>query len=101
MPNFNEDYLQRSETEQENIRASIRQLLESAIIQVTFIKKDGTERVMKCSNHAKFMPAVDRNSKKQSSAEAVTVWDIEADDWRSFRYDRVRSLKLDTYIEHP
>ncbi len=71
--------------------------LKEGEVVVTFKKKDGTERVMKCTksftlipeaNHPKAensTPKVDENGNPIIS-DLITVWDVEKSGWRSFDY---------------
>ncbi len=74
----------------------IENLKEGEVV-VTFKKKDGTERIMKCTksftlipeaNHPKAensTPKVDENGNPIIS-DLITVWDTEKSGWRSFDY---------------
>jgi hypothetical protein len=74
----------------------VEKLKEGEVV-VTFKKKDGTERVMKCTksftlipeeNHPKAensTPKVDENGNPIIS-DLITVWDVEKSGWRSFDY---------------
>lgn len=59
--------------------------------EVKFTKADGTERTMLCTLKDEYIM-------KESAGESVkrpetqVVWDIEKEDWRSYRYDRVKSI---------
>ena len=70
-------------------------LLRESIITVTFKKLDGDERVMTCTKSFDVIPEDMRpKTNKESKQGTVTVWDVNAKGWRSFRYDRV------TKVEH-
>ena len=72
--------------------------LRKGICKVTFTKKDGTERVMRCTLDlgqvpAEHMPKSDGNTVTEESKgplETVRVFDIEKEGWRSFRLDSVK-----------
>lgn len=74
-------------------------LLKERAVTVTFIKKDGTERVMKCSLSEEFVPFSEidasSNGTRKKSDEALAVYDIESDGWRSFRWDSIVSIAFD------
>ncbi len=71
------------------------------IVIVTFTKKDGSERVMKCTKSMDLIPP-DKHPKPLAEGEepkpvsdvVCNVWDLEKGGWRSFRYDSVISVKL-------
>lgn len=80
--------------EQKNV---LKKLLSENIMQVEFEKADGSLRKMKCTLNEKFLPApvasdeeVNRNRKPNE--EVQVVWDVESNGWRSFRYDRIKSM---------
>lgn len=69
----------------------IRTALAKGVLKVKFLKKDGTERDMKCTLQADFLPVQEstKESSKASSDESIAVWDIEKSAWRSFRLDSI------------
>lgn len=65
-------------------------------VEVTFIKTDGTERVMRCSLKPDVLVehvSVSSHHKKMSD-EVVNVIDLDKKEWRSFRVDSVKSFKV-------
>jgi hypothetical protein len=65
---------------------------------VTFTKKDGTERNIKCTLVESRIPSDKKPKNKTvgvSSDEAIRVFDLEKQDWRSFRWDSVKSFGFD------
>lgn len=70
----------------------IKQLREETLI-VTFTKLDGDERIMTCTKSFDVIPESQRpKTDKESKPGTVTVWDVNANSWRSFRYDRVKAV---------
>ena len=69
-------------------------------VTVTFIKKDGTERVMECTTSEKLVPpepvveAATPKREKKPNEDVMPVYDLEAKGWRSFRWDSVKSVVL-------
>lgn len=59
---------------------------------VTFTKKDGTERKMLCTLKSEVLPRNDKRDERQRSEEALSVWDIEKESWRSFRFDSIKYI---------
>ena len=72
-------------------------LLRSEIVELTFTKKDGTERVMKCTLAEQKIPAENapKGSERAKSDEAVAVFDLENQGWRSFRWDSLKNIKFE------
>lgn len=65
---------------------------------VTFTKKDGSERAMRCTLVEAKIPK-DKQPKTEgtagsSSGSAVRVFDTEKSEWRSFRWDSVTKVEF-------
>ena len=76
-----------SETMKAMILYSLRKF---PVTKITFTKKDGTERVMRCTLMESALPPRDSDAQeKPHSPDVQPVWDIEAGGWRSFRWDSV------------
>ncbi len=62
-------------------------------VSVTFRKKDGSERVMKCTKSFDIIPEEFQPKKSGESAasntDLITVWDTEKTGWRSFDWKSV------------
>jgi hypothetical protein len=70
--------------------------LRSGVITVTFTKVDGTERVMECTLLPQYLP---ENYKSMSApmltedvGNSISVWDVNAGGWRSFRVSSVKAI---------
>ena len=62
--------------------------------QVTFIKRDGTQRVMLCTLQPDYLPEQkDLEEQLNDDPNLITVWDLEKKDWRRFRFDTVVHFK--------
>ena len=68
-------------------------MLEQSIVEVTFMKKDGTERVMNCTLLEDYLPET-TGAGRSAGSDALAVFDVDADGWRSFRWDSVKAVKL-------
>lgn len=68
---------------------------------VTFTKKDGTERQMQCTLCESRIPENKRpksegeSQNPSTSGSALRVFDIELGEWRSFRWDSIKSIHCD------
>ena len=67
--------------------------LEESIVEVTFTKKDGTERVMNCTLLEDYLPET-TGAGRSAGSDALAVFDVDADGWRSFRWDSIKAVKL-------
>jgi hypothetical protein len=63
------------------------------IVNVDFIKKDGTPRKLRCTLRPDLLPAQtdleEAVQKKTPNPDVLAVWDLENEGWRSFRYDSI------------
>lgn len=64
-------------------------------MEVVFTKKNGEERTMRCTTNLKVVPSGKHpNGNGYTSSSIVKkVYDIDKQDWRSFRVDSVKSAK--------
>jgi len=73
-------------------------MLRNNIVTVTFTKVNGEERTMKCTLMAEYVPNAPTSSGQvllqESESKAVSVWDTEANGWRSFRVDNVKNISV-------
>ena len=59
---------------------------------VTFIKKNGEERIMKCTLDEDVLPepSISENRREKAPNETtLAVWDLDKNSWRSFRLDSI------------
>lgn len=76
----------------------VKSSLKTDVLIVTFTKKDGTSRKMQCTlleTTVPPTPPLDEGVEvkaRAASEDAVRVWDVEADGWRSFRWDSVTDI---------
>ena len=71
-------------------------MLKETVLVVTFNKLDGAERVMTCTKSFDIIPEEHKpKTDKTPPAGNVTVWDINANGWRSFKYERVTKVEVD------
>lgn len=74
----------------------LRDLLKVGPATIVFVKKDGTERKMRCTLNESEIPQEfsPKNTGKAKSDDALAVFDVEKNAWRSFRYDSVKTITL-------
>lgn len=73
-----------------------RGILREGPVTVFFMKKDGTERKMTCTLSENAIPSekAPKNTGKTQSDDAIAVFDIEKQDWRSFRWDSLKKFEF-------
>lgn len=76
----------------------LKEGLENGICRVTFTKKDGTERVMWCTQRPDLIPEefAPKDSGRKTNDDNVTVFDLEKGAWRSFIRDNVKDWNTET-----
>ena len=65
-------------------------------VTVTFTKKDGTERVMRCTLQPELLPKVElkENAKpRKESTTSMRVFDLDKNEWRSFTIKSVKHIR--------
>ena len=73
-------------------KTEITEMLRKQDAKVTFTKKDGTQRVMRCTLRPDALPEMITESTRTSterreSDSTIAVWDLDLGAWRSFRLD--------------
>lgn len=76
---------------------TLRELLKTDIVTVTFTKKDGSKREMICTTISDYLPEISGNNASMPSDNLVTVWDLEQGGWRSFKFDSIKSIETDYF----
>ena len=84
----------KSEIDTKEGRDRMQALLKTQEVTISFTKKDGTERKMLCTLAENKIPSekMPKNSGKSKSDDALAVFDVEKNDWRSFRWDSVTTI---------
>lgn len=80
----------------EIFRNSVRTLLREGLVNVSFTKKDGTDRLMKCTLNSDKIPEefIPKGKVQKVNDETIAVFDIETNGWRSFRWDSVSKIEF-------
>ena len=77
----------------------LRSHLKFGPVTVTFTKKDGSERVMKCTTNPTYIlfkepSLVESRREKKINDDVMPVYDMEAGHWKSFRWDSIKSVSF-------
>ena len=86
-----------TDVEWDNFSTWLKAMLTSSEGVVTFIKSDGTERVMKCTLVPKQLPKVEIKEGAKPRKESTTsmrVFDLEKNEWRSFTIKKVKKVNF-------
>lgn len=89
-------YKGTSDTEREIFRDWVRSVLRKQEVTISFLKKDGELREMRCTLQEEvvpvFVPATDRT--RTPNPEVCPVYDLDKQEWRSFRFDAVTIISF-------
>lgn len=70
-------------------------VLKSGPVTVVFTKKNGDNRQMRCTIRKDLVKESDDKTKKRKvNEEVMPVYDLDAGDWRSFRWDSIKEVRL-------
>jgi hypothetical protein len=81
-------------------KEDLKNLLAHNVITVDFTKVNGDRRVMTCTLREDMKPKATKSDPlsqkavRETSDAVVSVWDVNARGWRSFRYDRVNNVDI-------
>lgn len=76
-------------------KSYLKEQLSKHIADIVFIKADGTNREMTCTLIESYLPAkkpLDENARhipRKENDDTLAVWDLDIEDWRSFRLDSI------------
>ena len=78
----------------ETIRTVLSKLLRDHNLTITFTKKDGTERVMRCTLQEGVAIPYEKKTERtrEGNADILPVWDIEANGWRSVTISTIKEF---------
>lgn len=81
-------------------KTDLKLQLEQNVLEVDFTKLNGDKRIMTCTLREDIKPTATKSDPlsqkkiREISDAVVNVWDVNAKGWRSFRYDRLNSVKI-------
>ena len=78
-------------------KESIRSQLQHSVMNVKFIKNDGSVREMICTLLESLAIPYEKKTDKQKpeNDEVLAVWDMDKDAWRAVRYDAIKEIHFD------
>jgi hypothetical protein len=88
---YEQPFLDLGHLELEQFQNWLLETLKSHELEITFRKTSGEIRVMRATLVPELLP-VTENTEKPKRAQVTTacsVFDVEAQDWRSFRWDSI------------
>jgi len=89
-------YSQADEKNRQKFRDWLAGLLKTEEVDLTFTKKDGTIREMKCTLIEDLLPQIEKKTDrvKKESNDVIAVFDLDKNAWRSVRYDSITQINF-------
>ena len=86
------------ELEDEFVYAELQSQLQKEVLEVTFTKVNGDKRIMNCTLMEGILPSnpteeAKKDTKKKVNEDILSVWDIDANGWRSFRVKNITRVR--------
>ena len=78
----------------EDDQAFVKSALVDGVIEIEFLKADGSVRKMNATLNEGVIPHVEENAERKANPDTQVVWDTEVNGWRSFRWDRLQGIKV-------
>ena len=77
----------------------LKGILRQGVVTVVFTKKNGDERVMKCTLNGEHLPQIQKEATevsevRQTSNTSLAVFDVEAQGWRAFKWESVKQVGI-------
>ena len=82
-----------SDSEKKVFRKWLNDMLEFGPVTVDFLKVNGEKRTMRCT--LKDTPPYEKKTERKVNEEVCFCFDLDKNEWRSFRYDRMTDIKLE------
>lgn len=72
----------------------MKDFLQHSVSNVTFTKKNGDQRIMKCTLMPEHLPPIEvkegeEKAERKVNTDVLAVWDLDSKGWRSFRLDSI------------
>ena len=74
-------------------------MLKEQVVEVTFTKLNGEDRVMPCTLIPSYLPPAKKDDPttqkkvREISDKVIVAWAVESKGFRSFRYDRIKNIR--------
>ena len=88
----------KEEIDEELSKEMIEEDLEKGIVHVVFRKRDRAKRILRGTTNRGFIPRSkhpkEGGLEKRAREDQISVFDIDIQDWRSFRFSSVLQVKF-------
>lgn len=83
-------------------RSKVIDLLRREVVDIEFVKKDGTLRAMTCTLKEDSLPkqidAEELINTRKGNPDVLAVFDVINQGWRSFRWDSLKKVNGETFV---
>jgi hypothetical protein len=85
------------------VKSDVVNKLKTSIVDIEFVKKDGSTRFMTCTLYEESLPAQkdveEVSSAKTHNQDVLAVFDTINQGWRSFRWDSLRRVNGVDFVQ--
>jgi hypothetical protein len=82
-------------------QSNVVALMKEGVVTVEFTKVNGEYRKMEATLQSDKMPEVvaeiEEKAPKKKSDTSLSVWDVNAEGWRSFRWDKLQTVNGEVF----
>lgn len=83
-------------------KSKLNELLHEGVVVVEFTKVNGEYRKMEATLKADVLPEVvvkeeTKEATRKKNEDALSVWDVNAEGWRSFRFDKLQTVNGEAF----
>jgi hypothetical protein len=80
-------------------KSKVVDMLHKETVNITFTKVNGEEREMTCSLQESLLPPKkEGTTQRKENPDVLAVFDIVNEGWRSFRWDSLKTVNGEQYI---
>ena len=85
-----------NELDKEALYDWLKGVLKEGNVDLEFVKKDGSTRKMVATLKESVIPQYEKktNREKKATIETMSVFDVELQEWRSFKLDNIKTIKF-------
>ena len=75
----------------------LKAVLKEREVNLEFVKKDGSTRKMIATLQESVIPQYEKKTdrEKKATIELMSVFDVELQEWRSFKLDSIKTIKFE------
>jgi hypothetical protein len=85
------------------VKSDVVNKLKTSIVDIEFVKKDGSTRFMTCTLYEESLPAQkdveEVSSAKTHNQDVLAVFDTINQGWRSFRWDSLKKVNGVDFVQ--